>query len=66
MERNSISLLERKARKAINDKYIISHAHNVRNRMQQLRPILLKRKSAFNIYEWILISELLNLTKNEV
>ena len=43
------------------DKYLIAWARGLAFRMTNLRPILIKRKSAFTIYEWMKIKEVLNI-----
>ena len=37
--------------------------YSIRNRWKEIREIIIKRKSAFTVYEWIVIEEFININK---
>ena len=37
--------------------------YSIRNRWKEIRQLIIKRKSAFTVYEWQRIEEFINVTK---
>lgn len=41
----------------------ISESSSIRNRWKEIREIVIRRKSAFTVYEWLRIKEFMNVTE---
>ena len=44
-------------------KYAVSTYHALNRRVQKLKPILIKRRHAFTIYEWLEIQTLIRISE---
>lgn len=50
-------------KEALRLKYGLSNYQAINRRVQKLKPILIKRRHAFTIYEWLEIQTLLRLSE---